>query len=230
MINSMDKKASAGISGFLGIVVCIALYLLLRRFFPGLSVVFLVILGLAALAVLALVVVVIVLAFKKPKDEPGKPKTAEVTATLQQGRAKLMEIRRTAMYVKHRRVKEQTDEICAAADRILKTLKEQPENIADVQKFFSYYLPTLGKILRKFRQLEEGNVLTAETEATTVACLENIKVAMDRQYRNLFEDDIIDITAEMKVMSRILKGDGLLCEEDFICCDGTSEVKQEIGD
>ena len=45
----MDKRASAGISGFLGIVVCIALYLLLRRFFPGLSVVFLVILGLAAL-------------------------------------------------------------------------------------------------------------------------------------------------------------------------------------
>lgn len=226
----MDNQKLSGISGLLGIVCCIALYLLLRRFFPGLSVVFLMILGVIVLGLLVVLAMVIFLAFRKPREAQGKPTASDVTAALSQGRQELMEIRRTAMYVKHTQIKAYTDEICAAADRILKTLKEQPENIANVRKFFSYYLPTLSKILRKFRQLEEGNVLTAETQTTAINCLENIKVAMDQQYRNLFEDDIIDITAEMKVMNRILQGDGLLGDEDFVCCDGTSEVKQEIGD
>ena len=43
-----------------------------------------------------------------------------------------------------------------------------------------------------------------------LACLGNIKTAMDKQHENLFSDDVMDITAEMEVMNMILKGEGLL--------------------
>ena len=209
----MKNGKSSGVLGLIGLGGCIALYLVLRQSFPRLSTLLLVVLGVVALGILAIVVVVMVFAFKKPKAEPGKPTSADVTSALSKGRSELMEIRRTAMYIRDSQIKTRSEEICGAADRILKTLKEQPENIPDVRKFFSYYLPTLGKILKKFRQLEESGVLSQETRDTTVGCLGNIKTAMDKQYENLFSDDVMDITAEMEVMNHILRGEGLLEEE-----------------
>lgn len=205
----MDNGKS-GLFGILSLVGLAALYLVLRRFLPGLSTLLLVVLGIIALMILAIVVVVIVFAFKKPKAEPGKPTSADVTSALSKGRGELMEIRRTAMYIRDSQIKTRSEEICAAADRILKTLKEQPENIPDVRRFFNYYLPTLNKILSKYRQLQDSGVLTPETRETTLACLGNIKTAMDKQHENLFSDDVMDITAEMEVMNMILKGEGLL--------------------
>lgn len=206
----MNDSKFSGLAGILGILGCGAAYLLLRRFFPGLSVVFLVILGLAALAILALVVVVIVLAFRKPKDEPGKPKTAEVTATLSQGRAKLMELRQLAMRLSDQRIRQLTEEVCVWADKILRTLKEQPEDLPRVWNFFDYYLPTMEKVLRKFKQLESGGVLTADTADKTAACLREISTAMQKQYASLYDDDVFDLEAEMKVMTAVCKRDGLL--------------------
>lgn len=40
-------------------------------------------------------------------------------------------------------------------------------------------------------------------------------MAVEKQYANLFEDDVLDLTAEMKAMNMVLKGEGLLEEEIF---------------
>ena len=209
----MKNGKSSGVLGLIGLGGCIALYLILRRFFPRLSTLLLVVLGVVALGILAIVVVVMVFAFKKPKEEAGKPGSAEVTEALSKGRSELMAVRKVAMYIQDTEVKTRTEEICAAADRILKTLKEQPENIPDVRRFFNYYLPTLNKILSKYRQLQDSGVLTPETRETTLTCLGNINTAMEKQHKSLFDDDVLDLTAEMKTMNMILKGEGLLEEE-----------------
>ena len=38
---------------------------------------------------------------------------------------------------------------------------------------------------------------------------------MEKQYNNLFEDDILDLTVEMKILTQMCKKDGLLTEADF---------------
>lgn len=200
------KSVLYGILSLLGIV---ALYLVLRHFLPGLSVLLLVVLGLIALGIIVIVAVVLVLAFRKPKD-PGKPSTSEVTAQIAQGRSKLVELRQLAMHISDQQIRQLSDEICVQADKILRTLKEQPEELSRVWNFFDYYLPTLGKILQKFRQLEQNGVLTRETTEKTVACLTDIRTAMERQHASLFDDDVFDLAAEMKVMTEVCKRDGLL--------------------
>ena len=42
-----------------------------------------------------------------------------------------------------------------------------------------------------------------------------IKQAMEKQYKNLFEDDLLDLSVEMKALTLACKRDGLLTEEDF---------------
>ena len=42
--------------------------------------------------------------------------------------------------------------------------------------------------------------------------LDQIQSAMERQYANLFEDDLLDMTAEMQTMTAVCRRDGLLTD------------------
>ena len=84
-----------------------------------------------------------------------------------------------------------------------------------MRPFFNYYLPTLEKILIKYKEIESSGVPTEEITQSTITCLEDIKMAMEKQYNNLFENDILDLTVEMEVLTQICKRDGLLTDADF---------------
>lgn len=209
-----DSKLS-GIGGILCLAGAIALFLFLRRFFPVLSTVFLVIAGIALLLVILLVVLVIVFSRQKPEEKESAKALADVNAVLSKGRSNLMELRRLEMRVKDSRIRRLSEEICRIIDRILRTLKEQPEDIPAVRQFLNYYLPTLGSILLKYVRLEESGVPVAEITENTISCLGDIKAAMERQYANLFENDMLDLSVEMEALTLACKRDGLLTDEDF---------------
>ena len=62
----MEQKES-GLLGFLGLIGCVVLYFVLRRFFPSLSAALLWVFGIAALLIVVLVAAVVFFAFHKPK-------------------------------------------------------------------------------------------------------------------------------------------------------------------
>ena len=126
-----------------------------------------------------------------------------------------MGLRRMSMEVKNAHVRTLSTEICGSIEKIFRTLKERPEQFDSLRQFFNYYLPTLEKILVKFREIEASGVPTEEVTGNTIECMENIKMAMEKQYRNLFENDILDLTVEMEVLTQICKRDGLLTDADF---------------
>ena len=108
-----------------------------------------------------------------------------------------------------------SEEICGIADKILRALKEQPKDIPSARQFLNYYLPTLGSILLKYVQVEESGMPTAELTENIITCLGDIKIAMEKQYANLFEDDMLDLSVEMEALTLACKRDGLLDDEDF---------------
>ena len=211
----MKNQKSSGISGILCLIGAIVLFLFLRHFFPALSTVFLVIVGIILLLVILLVVLVIVFSKRKPTEKEGAKAATDANAILSKGRSHLMELRRLEMRVKDRRIRTLSEEICRCIDRILRTLKEQPEDIPAVRQFFNYYLPTLGSILLKYVRLEESGVPAAQITENTVSCLNDIRSAMEKQYANLFEDDMLDLSVEMEALTITCKRDGLLDDADF---------------
>ena len=211
----MKNRKTSGFSGILCLIGAVAFFLCLRHFFPALSTVFLVIAGIALVLVILLVVLVIVFSRQKPEEKERAKASADVNAILVKGRSNLMELRRLEMRVKDSRIRALSEEICRSIDRILRTLKEQPEDIPAVRQFFNYYLPTLGSILLKYVRLEESGVPTAEITENTVSCLNDIRTAMEKQYANLFEDDMLDLSVEMEALTTACKRDGLLDDEGF---------------
>ncbi len=192
-----------------GLVVCVAAFFLTRRFFPSLSTLLLVLGGIAVLLLVLLVAVVMFFALRKPKGEEGKPAVRDTTEILSAGRANLMEIRRLAMKIGNKQIKDGVEEICKEADKILKALREQPEDIGQVRQTLNYFLPTLITILTKYGRMEGAKALTPELTENTIASLVDIRTALEKQYKNLFEDDMLDLTVEMEVLAAACKRDGL---------------------
>ena len=130
------------------------------------------------------------------------------------GEEDLKEIQQHVAKLRDPNIKGQASAILKTIQDILKELKARPENISAVRKFFKYYLPTLDSILGKYERIE-GGVIKPEQKQLVSKYLGDIKKAMDKQYANLFEDDMLDLSVEMEVMTNACKQDGLLTEEDF---------------
>ena len=206
---------SSGLLGFIGLVGALIAFFVLRQFFPSLANALLFVGGIALLLLVLLVVVVMYFALKKPKKGSSQERDAVNRQILAEGRKNLMQLRCLSMEVKDSGVRTISVETCGVIEKILKELKEQPENIADVRQFLNYYLPTQGKILKKYVHLETNGIPSGELREHTRGYLTEIKQAMEKQYKNLFEDDLLDLSVEMKALTLACKRDGLLTEEDF---------------
>ena len=205
------SQRSGGIFTLLGLA---AAFFLLQNFFPALAKLFLILAGLAVLGVIALVAAVIWIAFRKPKKTPEKQLADDARVSVQKGRSQLLEIRRLVMKIRHQEIRKTGESICATMDKILRALKERPGDVPRVGRFFRYYLPTLKNVLEKYLYLESNAVSTEDTDEKTLAGLWSMEAAMEKQYLNIFEDDKLDLSVEMVVLSQICRQDGLL-DEDY---------------
>lgn len=163
---------------------------------------------------IALIAVVLYFAFKKQKPSPADELAEERKAMVKKGRSHLMDLRRLGMKVQNMDVRMLNEQICVSADKIFQTLQKKPECIPNVRKFFNYYLPTQGNILEKYIRVESSGVPSGELTQNVISCLGDISKAMEKQYNSLFDDDILDLTVEMEVMTAVCKRDGLLPEEE----------------
>lgn len=223
-------KKGTGLLGLLVVAIIGGSIALAHRFAPG---VFKVLLGAgiaAVAAIVAVIVIGVVLAVKSSSDDAKKNKAGKASldsdqmAIFSRGRENLMELRRLVMRVKNREVHDRSNEICNVADKILQTLKQKPEKIQSTRQFFNYYLPTLGEILSKYQRIEESGVPHEETTNKVKSYLTDIKRAMDKQYENLFADDMLDMTVEMEAMKMAVKRDGLISDESVELKDGEHTI------
>ena len=173
---------------------------------------------LAGIAVLT--VVILIFALRKPSDkekaaakETRPALSKENEALLAQARSNLAQLRAMAARIRDPQIRAKCTPICDTAGKIIKALREQPEDIPTVRKFFNYYLPTLGKILTKYEYLERSHAPLEEMNGKVSGYLDQIQSAMERQYANLFEDDLLDMTAEMQTMTAVCRKDGLLTDD-----------------
>lgn len=184
-----------------------------RQYFPRLTSFLMKMIVILVLLLILFVALMLFLALYKPKATPEMKKEEERKAVFAKSRSDLMELRRLTMQAEDTGIKNLSREICNTADRILRTWKEQSEDITAIRQFLNYYLPTFRSILSKYGRMEAGGVLEPNLTVHVMECLEDIKRAMDKQYQNLFEDDKLDLTVEMEALALACKRDGLLDEE-----------------
>lgn len=117
-------------------------------------------------------------------------------------------------------------EIYDTANKIIDTLSKKPEKLKQANNFLNYYLPVTIKILKRYDEIENQRITTKESITfmnSIQEMLEKIKVAFQNQLSNLYQSDMVDTDAEMKVFESMLKMDGFTEEQDFNLKKGREE-------
>lgn len=109
-------------------------------------------------------------------------------------------------------------EIHESVNKIIETAEKKPEKYKMMNNFFNYYLPVTLTILNKYDEIENQRLTTDEGKkfmSSAKNMISKINVAFKNQLSNLYQSDMIDTDAEMKVFETMLKSDGYDEENDF---------------
>lgn len=109
-------------------------------------------------------------------------------------------------------------EINDSVTKIIETVEKKPEKYKAMNNFFNYYLPVTINILNKYDEIENQRLTTEESKKfmeSTQNMIKKINDAFKKQLSNLYQSDMIDTDAEMKVFDSMLKADGFDQNKDF---------------
>ena len=118
------------------------------------------------------------------------------------------------------------DRIEAHTRNIFDYVTDHPEAMPEIRTFMNYYLPTTLKALESYARLEAQGI---ETAAIRVAkqkinrALDELADGYEKQLDKLFEDDVVDITADIDVMRKMLHKDGLKEDEILAAVSGKKQ-------
>jgi len=109
-------------------------------------------------------------------------------------------------------------EIASISKKIVTTLEKKPEKLKQVNNFLNYYLPVTIKILKRYDEIENQNLKTESSDKFMKSVEEmivKIRIAFQEQLSNMYQADMIDTDAEIKVFETMLRTDGFSDELDF---------------
>ena len=101
---------------------------------------------------------------------------------------------------------------------VVETVEKKPEKLKKVRNFLNYYLPVTIKILERYDEIENQKLTTKESKkfmSSVENMIEKIKDAFEEQLSNIYQTEMVDTDAELKVFESMLKADGFLDEIDF---------------
>ncbi len=103
--------------------------------------------------------------------------------------------------------------ICDTSNKIINTIKENPKKAKQIKKFVDYYLPFTLNILTQYNKIEDQNLTSIESKefmTKVETMIERVKEACESQLNNMYETDLVNTNADIKVFETMLKTDGLV--------------------
>ena len=153
---------------------------------------------------------------KKPNDL--KESNRSLYDTLADAKNKNKQILEMIPKIESDALKKNIKEIHITVNKIIETVEKNPDKCKKMNNFFEYYLPVTLNILRKYDEIENQKLASKEGQKfmlQTEDMIEKINNAFKNQLANLYQSDIVDTDAEMKVFESMLKADGYDTSSDF---------------
>ena len=160
----------------------------------------------------------------KPAPEPEPQKeddtlSPELKSVIHQGETSIKTIRRLNDEIPDERMSAQIDLIERLTAQIFDSVRQKPEKLGQIRQFLNYYLPTTIKLMEQYVQLQNQSVKTENIDEgmqKIEGLLDKVIVAFRRQLDALYEADVVDITADIRVMEQMMAGEGLTEKKDFV--------------
>lgn len=144
-----------------------------------------------------------------PDPEPADP---ELAALKKERDRAVSEIRRLNDAIEDQEISDRIDHIERITGKIFDHLLEHPEKKTLVRRFLDYYLPTTIKLLNQYDRMDNLGVSGANIDQTKDkirAMLDTVCSAFDKQLDSLFQDESMDVSAEITVLEQMMAQEGL---------------------
>lgn len=143
------------------------------------------------------------------------PKTgdAAVDSLVEKGQDMLAQIRRENDLIPDADLTSRMNQLDDVANRIFRTVAEQPQKAPQIRRFMDYYLPTTLKMLAGYRKMDERQVTgknAEETRGQIRQAMDTVLRAFNKQLDALYQDDMLDLSTDIDVMETMLRQDGLI--------------------
>ena len=157
---------------------------------------------------------------KQPAPQPEREEKLppELQSVIYQGKRAIADIRRLNDEIPDERMSAQIDLIERLTAQIFDCVRQHPEKLSQIRQFLNYYLPTTIKLMEQYVTLQNQSVKTeniTEGMQKIEDLLDKVIVAFQRQLDALFESDVVDITADIRVMEQMMASEGLTNKKDF---------------
>lgn len=99
-------------------------------------------------------------------------------------------------------------DIIKISDKIYKEVVVNTDKLYKLERFNNYYLVTVKKIVEKYIKLSKNKIKNSKNEEFFIKIqefLKNVTLSFNNLYQSLYNDEIIDIDAEMQVMEKEMK-------------------------
>ncbi len=152
----------------------------------------------------------------EPEPEPVSY-GAEADAILAQAKTARAEMERLSASIPDEAVREKIALLAGLSDRIAKDATEDASDIPLIQKFQSYFLPSTISLLNAYDRMSAQGVDGENISGAKSRILQMLDTeiqAFQKQLDGLYQNDAMDVDAEIKVMRNLLTREGLSQEGD----------------
>ena len=136
----------------------------------------------------------------------------KVIQVLSAGDSYLTQIREANAAIPGEVISAKLDKLEAVIRKIYARIEEHPEQVDELNKFISYYLPTTLKLVGAYRDfdaqsIQGENIRTAKQEIEST--LDTIIYAFESLLDKLYAEDAMDISTDISVLQTMLAQEGL---------------------
>ncbi len=130
----------------------------------------------------------------------------------------LSEIRRLNDEIADVKVSDRIDQIEEHTKNIFEYVTDHPESMPQIRTFMNYYLPTTLKLLESYSRIERVGVAgenMKKSKEKIESILDLLVIGFEQQVDQLFKNESIDISSDIRVLETMMQKDGLNGKNDF---------------
>lgn len=151
----------------------------------------------------------------EPEAEPISHGT-EADAVLAEARTARLEMEKLSASIGDSVIAQKIAALIDLSDRIAADVLDDPTDIKQIKKFQSYFLPSTIALLHAYDRMSDTAGDNALRTKERIAQMLDTEIgAFQKQLDSLYDNDLLDIDADIRVMQMLLEREGLLENDDL---------------
>ncbi len=149
------------------------------------------------------------------KDNADTAQNQKQKEIMETGRRYMETIRQVNDELPDPVISEKLDKLEKVVGLIYVRLQKSPDQLASMKRFTDYYLPTTIKLVNAYREFDKSEIKTERMEASKheiEQTLDTILFAFEQMLDSLYEEDTIDISADIQVLQTLLAQEGYVAD------------------